>query len=52
MKELAKNYIPHSWDSSLINTLGDPMEIRSWQASCKKKTNQTILEEEGASGKD
>uniref|UniRef100_A0A8C3EP56 Dynein axonemal heavy chain 1 n=1 Tax=Corvus moneduloides TaxID=1196302 RepID=A0A8C3EP56_CORMO len=31
MKELAKNYIPHSWDASLINTLGDPVEIRSWQ---------------------
>uniref|UniRef100_A0A8C3ERS2 Dynein axonemal heavy chain 1 n=1 Tax=Corvus moneduloides TaxID=1196302 RepID=A0A8C3ERS2_CORMO len=29
--ELAKNYIPHSWDASLINTLGDPVEIRSWQ---------------------
>ncbi|NXM42418.1 DYH1 protein, partial [Gymnorhina tibicen] len=39
MKELAENYIPHSWDASLVNTLGDPVEIRSWQASCKR--NQT-----------
>ncbi|XP_038005283.1 dynein heavy chain 1, axonemal [Motacilla alba alba] len=31
MEELAKNNIPHSEDASLINTLGDPVEIRSWQ---------------------
>uniref|UniRef100_A0A8D2QN50 Dynein heavy chain n=1 Tax=Zosterops lateralis melanops TaxID=1220523 RepID=A0A8D2QN50_ZOSLA len=31
MKELAENNIPHSEDASLINTLGDPVEIRSWQ---------------------
>ncbi|NWT16478.1 DYH1 protein, partial [Vireo altiloquus] len=43
MKELAQNYIPHSWDASLINTLGDPMEIRSWQASCKKNQTKPYL---------
>ncbi|NWH35887.1 DYH1 protein, partial [Chloropsis hardwickii] len=32
MEELAKNNIPHSEDASLISTLGDPVEIRSWQA--------------------
>uniref|UniRef100_A0A803VTG4 Dynein axonemal heavy chain 1 n=1 Tax=Ficedula albicollis TaxID=59894 RepID=A0A803VTG4_FICAL len=31
MRELAENDIPHSEDASLINTLGDPVEIRSWQ---------------------
>ncbi|XP_053845413.1 dynein axonemal heavy chain 1 [Vidua macroura] len=31
MEELVKNDIPHSEDASLINTLGDPVEIRSWQ---------------------
>uniref|UniRef100_A0A8C3XBZ8 Dynein axonemal heavy chain 1 n=1 Tax=Cyanoderma ruficeps TaxID=181631 RepID=A0A8C3XBZ8_9PASS len=31
MRELAENNIPHSEDASLINTLGDPVEIRSWQ---------------------
>uniref|UniRef100_A0A8C0VX99 Dynein axonemal heavy chain 1 n=1 Tax=Cyanistes caeruleus TaxID=156563 RepID=A0A8C0VX99_CYACU len=31
MTELVQNNIPHSDDASLINTLGDPVEIRSWQ---------------------
>lgn len=52
MRELLENDIPHSEDASLINTLGDPVEIRSWQASWKKKRNQTMLEKEGASGKE
>uniref|UniRef100_A0A8C0VUI2 Dynein axonemal heavy chain 1 n=1 Tax=Cyanistes caeruleus TaxID=156563 RepID=A0A8C0VUI2_CYACU len=29
--KLVQNNIPHSDDASLINTLGDPVEIRSWQ---------------------
>lgn len=52
MRELLENDIPHSEDASLINTLGDPVEIRSWQASWKKKRNQTMLEKDGASGKE
>ncbi|XP_051667332.1 dynein axonemal heavy chain 1 [Manacus candei] len=31
MRELTENNIPHSTDASLISTLGDPVEIRSWQ---------------------
>ncbi|NXR16043.1 DYH1 protein, partial [Semnornis frantzii] len=30
--QLSENSIPHSKESNLISILGDPMEIRSWQA--------------------
>ncbi|NWV36400.1 DYH1 protein, partial [Grantiella picta] len=32
MRELSENNIPHCKEASLISTLGDPVEIRSWQA--------------------
>lgn len=47
MKELAENNIPHSEDASLINTLGDPVEIRSWQASFKKTQTKRYLRKKG-----
>uniref|UniRef100_A0A8C5T8B7 Dynein axonemal heavy chain 1 n=1 Tax=Malurus cyaneus samueli TaxID=2593467 RepID=A0A8C5T8B7_9PASS len=31
MKDLSENNIPHSKEATLISTLGDPVEIRSWQ---------------------
>ncbi|KAF4803390.1 hypothetical protein TURU_015827 [Turdus rufiventris] len=47
MRELAENNIPHSEDASLINTLGDPVEIRSWQASFKKTQTKHYLRKKG-----
>lgn len=47
MEELVKNNIPHSEDASLINTLGDPVEIRSWQASFKKTQTKQYLRKKG-----
>jgi len=34
--KLSENNIPHTEEPNLISTLGDPVEIRSWQASYRK----------------
>lgn len=47
MRELVENHIPHSEDASLINTLGDPVEIRSWQASFEKTQTKQYLRKKG-----
>ncbi|NWX92741.1 DYH1 protein, partial [Nothoprocta pentlandii] len=31
LRQLPQNNVPHTKDPNLISTLGDPMEIRSWQ---------------------
>nr|XP_009665828.1 PREDICTED: dynein heavy chain 1, axonemal [Struthio camelus australis] len=31
LRQLSENNVPHTKDPNLISTLGDPMEIRSWQ---------------------
>ncbi|NXX05401.1 DYH1 protein, partial [Larus smithsonianus] len=36
LRQLSENNIPHTKEPNLISTLGDPVEIRSWQASCRK----------------
>ncbi|NWZ55127.1 DYH1 protein, partial [Haliaeetus albicilla] len=36
LRQLSENNIPHTKEPNLISTLGDPMEIHSWQASWRK----------------
>ncbi|NWU63519.1 DYH1 protein, partial [Pterocles burchelli] len=36
LRQLSENNIPHTEEPNLISTLGDSMEIRSWQASYRK----------------
>ncbi|NXE09964.1 DYH1 protein, partial [Lophotis ruficrista] len=36
VRQLSENNIPHTKEPNLISTLGNPVEIRSWQASCRK----------------
>ncbi|NXN51379.1 DYH1 protein, partial [Rynchops niger] len=36
LRQLSENNIPHTKEPNLISTLGDPVEIRSWQASYRK----------------
>ncbi|NXD64149.1 DYH1 protein, partial [Eolophus roseicapillus] len=36
LRQLSENSIPHTQEPNLISTLGDPVEIRSWKASCRR----------------
>ncbi|NWQ64257.1 DYH1 protein, partial [Neopipo cinnamomea] len=45
VRELTENSIPHSSEASLISTLGDPVEIRSWQIA--GLPNDTLSVENG-----
>ncbi|NWW95122.1 DYH1 protein, partial [Rhynochetos jubatus] len=46
LRQLSENSIPHTKEPNLISTLGDPLEIRSWQAS-RRKTQHSRLEVAG-----
>ncbi|NXU12627.1 DYH1 protein, partial [Pardalotus punctatus] len=46
VRELSEKSIPHTEEASLISTLGDPVEIRSWQAMAGLP-NDTLSVENG-----
>lgn len=31
VKQLTRHKVPHTWEPTLIGTLGNPVKIRSWQ---------------------
>ncbi|XP_025927284.1 dynein heavy chain 1, axonemal [Apteryx rowi] len=45
LRQLSENNVPHTKDPNLISTLGDPMEIRSWQIA--GLPNDTLSVENG-----
>uniref|UniRef100_A0A663EW23 Dynein axonemal heavy chain 1 n=1 Tax=Aquila chrysaetos chrysaetos TaxID=223781 RepID=A0A663EW23_AQUCH len=45
LRQLSENNIPHTKEPNLINTLGDPVEIRSWQIA--GLPNDTLSVENG-----
>uniref|UniRef100_A0A8C4TYN4 Dynein axonemal heavy chain 1 n=1 Tax=Falco tinnunculus TaxID=100819 RepID=A0A8C4TYN4_FALTI len=45
LRQLSENNIPHTKEPNLISTLGDPMEIRSWQIA--GLPNDTLSVENG-----